>query len=287
MASNFPPLGFEPASGLAWRRLGKGPPLLLLHGFTGNAQAWPAVIVESLSQRYTVWIPDLPGHGESPARRAGIPSDFPGALQRLMMGLDALGIHRPVWVGYSMGGRLALGAAVSHGVRVRALVLESASPGIPDSRERRHRLEEDQQLSRRIRTEGMAAFVDGWLTQPLFQSQSRLAPEVREAERDRRLGNQPEELAEALEAMSTGGQPSFWQDLPGVTLPALLVTGNLDPKFGAIAANMAVSLPEARHLTVAGAGHAVHLEAPNEWLRRILPFLDEIHGHDKTGSLGT
>lgn len=284
MASTLPPLGFEPASGLAWRRKGKGPPLLLLHGFTGSAHAWPAVIVESLSERYTVWVPDLPGHGDSPARREGTPSDFSGTLQRLTAGLDALGIQQPVWVGYSMGGRLALGAAVSQGKRVRALVLESASPGISDPLERRERLAQDRRLSHQIRKGGMEAFVETWLGQPLFQSQSRLPLELREAERSRRLGTQPEALADALEAMSTGGQPSFWHELSSLASPALLITGDMDAKFCGIATTMAGSLPQAHHVTVAGAGHAVHLEAPEDWLRRVLPFLDEVHGQDETVS---
>lgn len=213
--------------------------------------------------------------------------DFSGTLQRLAAGLDALGIHRPVWLGYSMGGRLALGAAISHGGRVRALVLESASPGISDPHQRRHRLEQDQQLSQSIREGDMAEFVDGWLAQPLFRSQSRLTPELRRAERDRRLENQPKELATALEAMSTGGQPSFWHHLPAVTTPTLLVTGELDPKFCGIATSMAGSLPDARHIEVPGAGHAVHLEAPEAWLERVLPFLDAVHGSDPTGSAET
>ena len=57
--------------------------------------------------------------------------------------------------------------------------------------------------------------------------------------------------------------PSLWERLPDLDLPVDLVVGERDEKFRAIAEKMAYALPRARVTVVPGAGHAVHLEAPD------------------------
>jgi len=49
---------------MTWRRFGEGPPLVLLHGGHGSWWHW-ARNIECLAERYTVWLPDLPGYGDS------------------------------------------------------------------------------------------------------------------------------------------------------------------------------------------------------------------------------
>ena len=138
---------------------GSGPPLLLLHGFTGRAALWEPV-ARALAPAWHVLAVDLLGHGDSDA-----PAD-PGryrmerAVADLAALLDALGIARTACLGYSMGGRLALAFAHAHPERVGALVLESASPGLAGVDERDVRLTADQALAARIERDGVAAFVD-------------------------------------------------------------------------------------------------------------------------------
>jgi 2-succinyl-6-hydroxy-2,4-cyclohexadiene-1-carboxylate synthase len=76
--------------------------------------------------------------------------------------------------------------------------------------------------------------------------------------------------------MGTGSQPSLWNQLPMLDLPVLLIAGNLDQKFVAIARQIAVRLPRARFEIVPHTGHTVHLEQPQNyadivagWLRQI------------------
>jgi pimeloyl-ACP methyl ester carboxylesterase len=96
--------------GLAYERLGSGPPLVLLHGVGHRRQAWGAVL-DRLTPHRDVIVADLPGHGESPPLAEGPVVDaLLGPVRAL---LDDLGVARPHVAGNSLGGRLALEAAAA------------------------------------------------------------------------------------------------------------------------------------------------------------------------------
>ncbi len=251
-------------------------PLLLLHGFSGSSDAWGGGLLRDLAMRTDrrVIAVDLPGHGLSddpgePARYA-----LPAVARTLVEFLEALGIRRAVWIGYSMGGRVALGTAVLHPERIAGLVLESTSPGLPTAEEREVRRASDEALAARIEAGGIEAFVDYWSELPLFATQSRLPTEVRASIRRRRLENRPPALAACLRGMGTGSQPSFWEDLVGLKMPSLILVGEQDPKFTKVGRRMVRRIPTAGLMEVPGAGHAVHLEQPVEWSAAVVAFLD-------------
>lgn len=250
------------------------PPLLLLHGFTGSVEAWGESLLERLAAERRVLAVDLPGHGESdlPARPGGLA--LHAVVGHLTRVLDRLGVDRAGWIGYSMGGRIALGAAVLRPERVAALVLESTSPGLQTAEERARRRALDEARAVALESEGLEAWVDDWMALPLFQPRRELPREVRARERERRLGNSVEGLARTLRELGTGSQPSFWDDLDGIDVPVLLLTGARDTKFCRIADDMARRLSAVRRTTVPGAGHTVHLEAPDAWLAALRAFLE-------------
>jgi 2-succinyl-6-hydroxy-2,4-cyclohexadiene-1-carboxylate synthase len=254
---------------------GAGVPVVLVHGFTGNARAWRSVILEGLSQLGPVLAVDLPGHGSSPA--SGNPGDYRmDRVVALLVGvLETRGLTGAHLVGYSMGGRVALATAIRHPDRVTRLVLESSSPGLPTAAERARRREQDEALARKIEDRGMEWFVDHWMALPLFATQRRLPPEIRDEARRRRLDLDPGALAAVLRGLGTGSQPSFWDALSRVRPPTLLLTGSEDEKYVRLARRMAEAIPRAIHRTVEGAGHTVHLEAPELWLQEVMRFLGE------------
>jgi pimeloyl-ACP methyl ester carboxylesterase len=91
---------------LAFDRLGDGPPLALLHGTNGSRAVW-APVAAALAAARTVLVPDLPGHGASPAT-----SSTPAAWAREVVALlDALGFGDAVVAGHSAGGWTALEVA--------------------------------------------------------------------------------------------------------------------------------------------------------------------------------
>lgn len=251
---------------------GSGEPLLLLHGFTGSIAAWGGELLAGLSRQRRVIAVDLLGHGESsdcsdPARFA-----FEELLEDILQVLDTLELASVTWLGYSMGGRLALGAAVRCPHRVSSLILESASPGLASENERRARRRADEALAEGILRGGMEAFVDHWMGLPLFATQGKLPAKVREEQRARRLKNRPDSLAACLRGMGTGAQPSFWEELSRIELPTLLMAGEEDGKFSSIAREMARAMPRARLHLVPRAGHTIHLENPLAWLAAVTTF---------------
>jgi len=265
---------------------GNGPPLVLLHGFTGSTASW-APVSRDLARDHRVIAIDLIGHGASSA-----PSDpsryaFGRALQDLAEVTARLGVARASWLGYSMGGRLALGMALDYPDRVSSLLLVSAIAGIQDEHERHQRAEADELMARRIEEAGVEAFVEEWERLPIWESQRMLPDEVSRAQREIRLGNRAVGLANSLRGMGQGTQPSYWERLSNFEVPVLMMAGALDRKFVGIAGQMGVRIADATLSVVPSAGHAVHLERPGEFIEDVRAFLarsersEGIHGQEK------
>lgn len=253
---------------------GAGAPLLCLHGFTGCAANWRA-LGEALTPRCQVIAVDLLGHGasETPAdparyRMERTAADLAGLL-------DQLALPTVNVLGYSMGGRAALHFAAAYPERVRALILESASPGLAAEAERQARSQADEALAERLERDGLEAFIDYWERLPLFASQERLPAEARAAVRAQRLRNTPAGLANSLRGLGTGVQPSLWEHLPEIKTRTLLVAGALDLKFAGLAQQMAAALPNAKLEIVPAAGHTVHLEQPAAFAQAVAGFLEK------------
>src|SRR5262245_47188250 len=254
---------------------GTGRPLLLLHGFTGSAATWARHITRLAPHRRTIAV-DLIGHGRSDAPPDPERYLMARCVEDLVALLDLLDVERADVLGYSMGGRVALHLAAAAPGRVGALVLESSSPGIADPAERRARIAADEALAETIERDGIAAFVDRWEQLPLFASQTSLPANVWAHLRAQRLQNSTIGLANRLRGMGAGRQKSLWDHLSAVHIPTLLIAGELDAKYCAIAQSMAAALPNAQQVTVPSAGHTVHLEQPDVFMDHVLNFFDHI-----------
>jgi 2-succinyl-6-hydroxy-2,4-cyclohexadiene-1-carboxylate synthase len=251
---------------------GSDEPLLLIHGFTGSGLSWGEDLISGLAQAHQVVAVDLIGHGESDMSTDPERYRVGEMLQDLEQVLDALSIEKARWLGYSMGGRIALAGAVMTPSRMSSLVLESASPGLARENERKARRRADEALAEGILRGGMEAFVDHWMGLPLFATQGKLPPKVRSQTRERKLQNRPEALAACLRGIGTGAQPSFWDSLLDITMPTLLMAGEGDGKFTQVAEQMAEGIPGAVLRLMPKAGHAIHLENPFAWLAAVRTF---------------
>ena len=248
---------------------GDGPPLLLLHGFTGSRKSF-AHLRERLAPYAAALVVDLPGHGESPFHDD---TTFASTLQALLRLMDELALPRVDVAGYSLGARVALGLAVEAGSRLRRLVLESGSPGLRRRRNRGERRRQDEALAARIESEGVGAFIQAWEALPLFAGVRALPREVQDALRLRRLAGDAGGLALSLRRLGLGAQPSYWSALPSIRVPTLVLSGARDAKFTALAQRMAAELPLVWGHVFSGVGHAPHLEAPEAWAREVTGFL--------------
>jgi 2-succinyl-6-hydroxy-2,4-cyclohexadiene-1-carboxylate synthase len=228
------------------------PVLVFLHGFTQTHHHWhgPArSVATALAGNHTLRFIDLPGHGLSTAERISISSSAP-ALARLG--------GRGTWIGYSMGARFALHAALTSGHQIEQLVLIGATAGIERDDERAERRALDEQRAILLETRGVDAFLDEWLSMPMF---ARLPAD--ESGRAHRRRNSSAGLASSLRLAGTGSQASLWHRLDEITIPVLLLAGEHDHTFVGIGRRMADALPNARFTAVADAAHAAHTERPD------------------------
>jgi 2-succinyl-6-hydroxy-2,4-cyclohexadiene-1-carboxylate synthase len=248
------------------------PVLVLLHGFTGSAISWGMLLDDLVTLGMRVIALDLLGHGRSDAPEDPQRYGMEHCQIDIISILQKLGIRqgKAILLGYSMGGRIALYCAFSY--YFRALILESASPGLATFTERAQRRANDEALAERIECEGIEAFIDYWEQLPLFASQRNLPIECRNVQRAQRLNNRAHGLANSLRGVGTAVQPSLYQRLPELTLPALLITGELDSKFCTIGQTMAQQLPQAQLQIVPKAGHTVHLEQPERFATLVHKF---------------
>src|SRR3954453_7109333 len=104
------------------------PALVLLHGFTQTRQSWRRTVRALGAGRYRALVPDLPGHGQAAHRTP--------SFEACTAYVRALGPERFTLARYSMGGRIALHAALALRDRLERLVLVGASPGIAEGAER-------------------------------------------------------------------------------------------------------------------------------------------------------
>jgi len=210
---------------------------------------------------------DAPGHGGSADQHLDLWAAGRAVLDSVG-GADLLG--------YSMGGRICLHAALAERGSTRRLVIVGATAGIADPASRARRRAEDLALANSIEQDGDAglpAFLVRWLSGPMF---SGLTPEA--AGLGARRENTAAGLASSLRLCGTGAQEPLDERLGELSIPVLVVVGEHDAKFGAEADRLAAGLPAAEVAVVEGAGHACHLEQPEAfvhlvetWLTRTAP----------------
>ncbi len=255
-------LGIEDRGADRALREESAPTLVMLHGFTGSAAGWGTQLDTLAAYGLRVIALDLLGHGQSAAPADPQRYTIEHCQQDILAVLQKLGVNKgqAILLGYSLGGRIALYTAFSG--YFRALILESASPGLQDPAEREQRRLSDEALAASIERNGIPTFIERWENLPLFASQKSLPLERRKELHKQRLQNSATGLAQSLRGVGTGAQPSLHTRLPTLHIPVLLIAGELDTKFTTIARHMAQSLPQAQLHIIPAAGHTVHLERP-------------------------
>jgi 2-succinyl-6-hydroxy-2,4-cyclohexadiene-1-carboxylate synthase len=224
-------------------------------GFMQRGEAWQPVAAR-LAERYRCTCLDL---------RTWTFEERVGEILGAVGPGDAL-------VGYSMGGRLALHAALRDPSRLAALVLVGVSAGIEDDTEREDRRVSDESLAEWMERRSIEEVVDRWERQPVFESQPDA---LREWQRPGRLSHDPRLLAQLLRSAGQGALEPVWGRLGMLRCPVLLTAGEQDRRYASAAGRMAERLPNARVRLVPDAGHAPQLEAPAEFADLLAEFLDE------------
>jgi 2-succinyl-6-hydroxy-2,4-cyclohexadiene-1-carboxylate synthase len=228
--------------------------VLFIPGFMQRGDAWRPV-AELLPERYPSTLLDHAEHS------------FEGRMREIAEA-DA-----DVLVGYSLGGRLALRAALRAPGAYRGLVLAGSTAGLEEGPMRVQRAEADEKLASWIEAMPIEDIVSLWERQPLFADQS---DSLVEAQRAGRLSHDPRSLALLLRTAGQGVLDPVWHELPSLQLPLLVIAGARDEGYTAAAKRMAQLASNARAAIVEDAGHAAHLQQPQRVADLITEFLDNL-----------
>jgi 2-succinyl-6-hydroxy-2,4-cyclohexadiene-1-carboxylate synthase len=236
--------------------------IAFLHGFTQTRRSMHGLVNEmsSLSTLFSAMAVDAPLHGDS----QHIATDMAGSADALV---DTCG--PAIYLGYSMGARICLHAALQHPAEVQALVLISGTAGIIDPTQRQHRQDADNELANHVEQVGTQRFIAEWLAKPMFA----LLPDDPQ-DIAQRCTNTAISLATSLRMCGTGTQESLWDALPKLSMPVLLIAGAHDEAFCQHARRMQELIgPNAKLHIVQDAGHSVHLEQPKTTAQIICDWL--------------
>jgi pimeloyl-ACP methyl ester carboxylesterase len=252
---------------IAYRMVGTGSPLLLLHGVLGDSRDW-APQLDGLSDEFTVVAWDAPGCGRS----SDPPDSFTWGdyVSSLVAFIDALRLERPHVLGLSWGSGLALGLHQRAPALPRSLVLAGAYAGWagslpPEEIERR--------LSRVLREANMPPeqFVPDWLP-TLFASDA--PPEIVEGRVAIMSEFHPVGYRTMIQAFAT---LDLGDHLPLVDVPTLLIAGDQDIRSPlSVAEDLHARIPDSHLVILSGAAHVSNIEVPDRFNAAVRDFLRSV-----------
>jgi len=246
---------------LFFEEQGSGQPLVLLHGYPLDHTIW-APLLPFLQDKTRVILPDLRGHGRSPAPSGTYPMSLLAADVAAL--LDKLHLEKVVLAGHSMGGYAALAFAQAFPQRLSALALIASTPFADPPERRQDRLDQAEKVKR----EGTIAVAEG-LAPTLTHH-----PEFHEALRQLMLRTPPEGVIGSLLGMAE--RPDRTGILENLELPTLILEGEMDARipFERIQA-VAARLRHGRLVIVPGAAHLPMLESPEITARALLELFQQ------------
>ena len=233
---------------LYYDKAGEGPAVVLLHGFGVDRRSW-AEQMRPFAERFTVITPDLRGFG-----LASMPDGPYSHHVDIALLLDHLGIDQASMIGSSMGARVAIDFAIVYPDRTRVVVSADGvpsgfvfdrPPGAPrgPSREQVQQTLASLGPERSISFKAMVADYTRW----------------HRKNEDPRVEIEPPAIARLGEVMA----------------PTLVLVGGDDmPDYHKAAGMFSQGIARARRYVIEGVGHLPNLEAPEEFNRVVLEFLE-------------
>ncbi|HSC82890.1 MAG TPA: alpha/beta hydrolase [Pseudomonas sp.] len=247
-----------------------GETILMLHGFGANRDNWLR-FSRSLSQRYHIIVPDLPGFGES--SKPDISYDVASQAERMQALVKALGIQKVHLIGNSMGGHIAALYAARHPDEVLSLaLLDNSGVNSPTKSEMFQRIERGEPNPLVVRKpedfDALMHFV--------FVNPPELPESLKRHFAEQSLANREhyDQIFAQLRAKYVPLEP----ELPKIQAPTLLLWGDQDRVLDV--SSIEVMKPLLKNATVVimkDCGHAPMLERPEETAQHYQAFLDASH----------
>lgn len=260
---------------LAFDQAGKGPAVVLLHGFPLCRRMWDPQVEALAEAGYRVIVPDLPGYGESPLEGPASMDLYADEVVRL---LDRLGIDRAVVGGMSMGGYILCNLLDRYPGRLSAamFLMTRAAADDAEAKQRRTKLAE---LAESGNLEPIADAFEAILFAP---GGAARRPELVRRVRSWMLATPPAGVAGGLLAMRD--RRDMVDRLAAFDLPALVVGAELDVAIPMGHAKiLAENLPQGRLEVIPGAGHIANLEEPELFSSILCDYLAGLDLPDPEG----
>lgn len=261
--------GFAEVNGtrLYYEVLGRGHPLVLVHGFTANTRMWDDQF-EVFAKRFKVVRYDMRGFGKSALPIVGKEYSYAEDLKAL---LNQLGIDYAYVIGSSMGGRIALDFTLEYPEVTKALILvDSSLGGFQDWS--KTGFDPDKEAKEK----GVEAAKDLLIkTDPIILRLAREKPDVAV-----RTGQMLSDYS-GWHFVNTDPcrslDPPAIERLQEIRVPTLIIVGEHDSSdFRRIADILNRKIQGSKRMTLAGVGHVPNMEAPREFNEAILSFLANV-----------
>ena len=234
---------------------GRGPALLLTHGFSATGEMWAGQLA-ALSPNFTVITWDMRGHGRSDYPQDQALYSEAATVADMAALLDAVGAQSAVIGGLSLGGYMSLAFHRAHPERTRALLIIDTGPGYKNDQAREGWNANALKRAERYEAEGLGDL-------------AKASAEVRAASHRDATG-----LARAARGMLTQRDARVIESLPDIGVPAIVMVGENDTPFLAASDYMAAKIPGARKAVIPAAGHAANIDNPQAFNAALVGFLE-------------
>jgi pimeloyl-ACP methyl ester carboxylesterase len=247
---------------------GEGECIVLIHGFSDNLNMWYNQAPE-FSGRYRVPTYDVRGFGQTEV--TGAPYSISLFAEDLYELLAALGIRRACVLGYSMGGRIAVEFALAHPKMTTGLIFANSGIGARPSAD----MEERRRMMAGILQQGDNALIADIMTVASFSPGLDSRDQATfQRYKNIKLQNDPSEYHAIMQAIVQSIDEPV--DLSSLACPVLIIAGDSDGLMElGVAKSMKESIRDAE-LIVLPTGHAAALEAPAEFNRVVLGFVEQL-----------
>jgi pimeloyl-[acyl-carrier protein] methyl ester esterase len=247
-------------------RAGHGPALVLLHGWGLHGGIWKD-LAAALADRFTLITVDLPGHGHS--RATAMPEQLAAVTDLIAEGVD----ETAAWLGWSLGGLVALDVANRYPHKVTRLVLVDSTPRFVQNADWQPAMPPDvfNQFAVSLENDYRATVLRFLSLQAGNDDEGRRLIKTLRGEIFARGEPDPQSLAHGLALLA---HSDLRQAVSGIATPVLVIQGQHDrlvpPAAGVW---LAATLPQARLETIDSAGHAPFLSHPQRFLNTLRGFL--------------
>jgi 3-oxoadipate enol-lactonase len=251
---------------IAYRVLGEGSPVVLLHPFPANHEFWLPV-ARALAARYRVVLPDLRGHGDSDVGQG--PATMEKHAADIAAVMDAADIGRAPMIGVSIGGYALFEFWRRHRGRVAGLGLCNTKAPADPTEARAGRLQAANDVIER----GTGLFFESLIPRLLGKSTRETRPDLVAGALNMMRKMSPEDVAQVQRGMAA--RPDSVETLKTINVPTLLVTGDEDILTGLNEAElMRQHISGSQLRVIPKAGHYSAWEQPVDAVRILIQFLE-------------